>query len=392
MVNVAQAKARELVFIFMLGEGGFMKVQEVFVPIINGEGKTRYMLLDSDGSPIIPVIKYLKYLDDIGRAPNTLKTYCYHMKLYFEYLNETDQSYTNANLRSLARFIGWLRSPYRTDKVSPIAPVVAKRSENTVNPIITCVVGFYDFLIRTDEIDQDILKGVTKDSSRKGMTFKPFLHHITKGKKIAKNILKVKPPRRTVKTLTQSQIEQIHNACGNMRDKLLIHILYEGGLRIGEAIALWIEDFDIGSNSIKVRDSKTVAGEGRLVYVSENTMNVFQEYIFDIHAADVDTNFVFINLTGPNKNEPLKDWAVRSFVKRIKAKCAIDFTPHMLRHTYATELHKNGVDVAILRELLGHAQVQTTIEMYIHPSDETIQQEYQAAQEKKQGKNKHANS
>ncbi|MBU7319530.1 tyrosine-type recombinase/integrase [Paenibacillus oleatilyticus] len=363
-----------------------MKVHEVSVPGFNGESKTRYMLLDSDGSPVIPVIKYLKYLDDIGRAPNTLKAYCYHLKLYFEYLNETNQSYTNVNLRLLAQFIGWLRNPYKTDKVSPIIPVVSKRSESTVNAIITCVVGFYDFLMRTDEINQDILKDVTKDSSRRGVTFKPFLYHITKGKKIAKNILKVKPPRRTVKILTQAQIQNIHNICSNIRDKLLIHVLYEGGLRIGEALALWIEDFNISRNSIKVRDSKSKAGEGRIVYVTENTMNLFQEYIFDIHAADFDTNFVFINLTGPNKGEPLKDWAVRSFVKRIKKKSDIDFTPHMLRHTFATELHKNGVDVAILRELLGHAHVQTTIGLYIHPSDETIRQEYQAAQEKKQGK------
>ncbi|MFC3748705.1 tyrosine-type recombinase/integrase [Paenibacillus sp. GCM10012306] len=369
-----------------------MKVQEVIFPDVNGENKIRYMLLDSHGNPIIPAIKYLKYLDDIGRRPNTLKTYCYHLKLYFEFLKEAEQLYTDANFRLLARFIGWLRNPYSKENVSPMMPVTALRSENTVNAIMTCVKGFYDFLERTDNIDQDILKDITKESSQKRITFKPFLHHITKDKKIEKNILKIKPPKRNIKTLTQAQIQSIHQGCSNIRDRLILHVLYEGGLRIGELLSLWIEDFNISNNSIRVRESKSDAGEGRLVYVSENTINLFQDYIIDIHTSNFDTNFVFVNLSGPNKGKPLKYWAVRSFVIRIINKCGVDFTPHMLRHTYATEMHKYGVDAAILRKLLGHAQVQTTIGMYVHPSDETIREEYQAAQENKQRKRKHEKS
>lgn len=54
-----------------------MKVQEV---IINE--KKRYLLIDKGGFPVIPVAKYIKYLDNIGKAENTLKSYCYHLKLY----------------------------------------------------------------------------------------------------------------------------------------------------------------------------------------------------------------------------------------------------------------------------------------------------------------------
>lgn len=60
----------------------------------------------------------------------------------------------------------------------------------------------------------------------------------------------------------------IHDACSNIRDELLFRILYEGGLRIGEALSLWVEDFDIGKNAITVRKSKTSDGEKRKVYVS----------------------------------------------------------------------------------------------------------------------------
>ena len=131
----------------------------------------------------------------------------------------------------------------------------------------------------------------------------------------------------------------------------------------------------MGSTSIRVRKSKTASGEGRKVYVTAETMNLFQDYLIDSHDADI--NFVFINLSGPNKGKQLQDWSVRDLVKRIRRKTNIDFTPHMLRHTYATEMHANGADAAVIQKLLGHAQVQTTIQSYLHPSDETIRREWE---------------
>jgi integrase/recombinase XerD len=55
----------------------------------------------------------------------------------------------------------------------------------------------------------------------------------------------------------------------------------------------------------------------------------------------------------------------------------------MLRHTYATELHAAGVDIAIIQRLLGHVHVQTTIQTYIHASDETIRGRWEQAQSNK---------
>lgn len=157
--------------------------------------------------------------------------------------------------------------------------------------------------------------------------------------------------------------------------------MYKGGLRIGEALALWIEDFDIGSTTIRVPKSKTISGEGRKVYVSSDTINIFQDYLIELH--DADTNFVFINLTGPNKGNPLSYRAAIDVIKRIRNKTNIDFTPHMLRHTFATELHETGVDASFIQKLLGHSQVKTTLQTYVHPTDEAIRKEWQKSQSMK---------
>ncbi|WP_338134163.1 site-specific integrase [Brevibacillus laterosporus] len=62
----------------------------------------------------MPVAKYIKYLDNIGKAENTLKSYCYHLKLYFQFLEECGLRYHEVNLDILAHFIGWLRIPAYT--------------------------------------------------------------------------------------------------------------------------------------------------------------------------------------------------------------------------------------------------------------------------------------
>ena len=99
-----------------------MKVQEVKLD----NNQRRYLLLNDNGLPIIPVAKYLKYIDNSEKSFNTQKTYAYSLKLYFEYLKEINTDYRNVNINILSNFVGWLRNPYESDKVVTIKPTKAK--------------------------------------------------------------------------------------------------------------------------------------------------------------------------------------------------------------------------------------------------------------------------
>lgn len=351
-----------------------VRVQEVYV-----DEKIKYILLDSKGTPIRIVVKYLKYLDHIGKSRNTIKSYCYHLKLYYQYLEEEDIDFKNVNLTVLSNFIGWLRNPHQSTKVKSFKNVNAKRSERTVNTILTCILGFYDYLSRLDFYRNEVLENTKGEMPSRFREFKPFLHHVTKGQSIKRNILRLKEPKRRVMVLTKVQIEKIFYACSNVRDQLLIRILYEGGLRIGEALAIWIEDVDIGAKTITVRKSKTSNGQYRKVYVSSETINMFQDYLIDHHSENFDSNYLFVSISGEKRGEPLSLEAVYSLVRRLRRKTGIDFTLHMFRHTFATELYENGMDVSYIQRLLGHAQVQTTIQTYMHPSDSILRESYENA-------------
>ncbi len=106
-----------------------MRVQEVIL-----ENGKRYILVDSDGVPVIPVVKYLKYLDVTGKSSNTRKTYCYVLKQYFLYLQKTEKDYKHIRLEDLVEFVGWLRNPYESTKIMSLRPVQTLTFEHIMIP------------------------------------------------------------------------------------------------------------------------------------------------------------------------------------------------------------------------------------------------------------------
>jgi integrase/recombinase XerD len=106
-----------------------MRVREVLLENNN----RRYILVDEEGFPVIPVVKYLKYLDTTGKSRNTLKTYCYALKQYFVFLQEKKKDYRKIRLEDLVEFVAWLRNPYESTKVTPLQPAKAKRKESRKN-------------------------------------------------------------------------------------------------------------------------------------------------------------------------------------------------------------------------------------------------------------------
>jgi integrase/recombinase XerD len=364
-----------------------LRVQEILLD----KHKRRYMLLNDNGLPIIQVVKYLKYLDNGEKSVNTQKTYCYALKLYFEYLKEMKLDYTEINIDTLSDFVGWLRNPYKNTKTIGIKPTKAKRTEKTVNLIVTVVTNFYDYLFRTEEINNDMIEKLIKQVFTGGHKhYKDFLYHVNKDKPSNKNILKIKEPRKKLKVLTKEETEIIYRATTNIRDKFLIKLLFETGLRIGEALSLFIEDFiydhDKG-HKIRLVDRGELSNGAKLktgareLFVSQELMDLFDDYEYEVlDELEIDTNFVFVKLRGENKGQPLQYMDVSSLFKRLKEKTNIDVHAHLLRHTHATIYYRQTKDIKQVQERLGHSQIQTTMNMYLHPSDEDIRENWEIAQ------------
>ena len=391
MEDVAQAKAREQGF--ELNKSSWLTTGVIFmrvVSLVTKENKTRYMLMNSYNEPVQPVLQYLKFKDNSGAARNTLRSFCFHLKLFFEFLEQIQRDYREIGLDEMAEFMRWLQNPHKHVKVSPIQPNEPIRKAKTINIIINTVIGFYDYLMRQEDYSIQLSERVKKQTSGSRRGFKDFLYHINKNRTFSTHILKLKVPKQKPKTVSKEKIAMVMNACENLRDQFLIQLLWESSMRIGEALSLWLEDFEIDAQKIHIRDRgelsnfaeiKTVSSP-RSIDVSTDLMNMYLDCIALFHTEHVDTNHVFIKLSGENKGSPLEYADVASLFQRLRKKTSIYVTPHMLRHTSLTELRKAGWRDEHLMKRAGHAHIQTTMQMYIHPSDEDIRRDWEKAQEK----------
>ncbi|NMM64794.1 tyrosine-type recombinase/integrase [Clostridium sp. P21] len=359
------------------------------VKVKTEDDKERYFVTDDEGLPVEPILKFIKFKDNTNYARNTLRMYCQHLKLYFEYLEQNNLNFEKVTIDDLSLFVNWLQNPYKSLKVIPATPVDTARSPRTVNIIVNTVLMFYDYILRHEEYRNDVSERLKKFISGSTRNFKGFLYGIAYDKKkVTSNILKLKVPKSKPKTLTRNEIEMLVRACNNLRDKFLLSLLYETGMRIGEALSLWIEDIDISDMVIDLKDRgqlennaeiKTVSSPRR-IDISQNLADTFMEYIAEYHTEEVDTNHIFIKISGNNKNKAMDYVDVDNLFRSLKKKTGLYVTPHMFRHSSLTVLRMAGWQPELLRVRAGHKNIYTTMNTYIHPSDEDITREFEKTQ------------
>lgn len=324
-----------------------MRVQEVYLP----NSTRRYVVVDENGALVVPVARYLKYLDKTDRARNTLRSYAYALRLYFEYLQRKDLDFLSVTPDDMAGFVLWLKNPYRSTDLLPRQPAEQARANSTVNQTLTAVTGLYDYLWRRGEISYNLNEQLTRVlpvGAARFRSYKGFLHHAARNVQVRANVLRQKVPKQRPKTVTKQQVEALVGACNNPRDRLLLALLYESSLRIGEALALWIEDIDIPRMKLHVRDRgelengaeiKTPAA-CRSVDVSRELINLLMDYLAVFHTDEVETNHVFIKLHGPHRGQPMTYSDVNNLFIRLRSATGIDATPHVLRHSSLTALSR----------------------------------------------------
>ncbi len=345
-----------------------MKVQRVRLP---DTSHMSWLVLDDDYVPVRPILTYLKFLHDLDRSPNTIRATAYHLKLYWEYLQDERIDWIEIDVAQLAGFITWLRR--REPTVITIEPTPPRRTNATIDQILSAVHNFYSFHIRLGTVRELALYQLSMPYRRR---YKPFLHGIAKTKPEQKRVISIKRERRLPKTLTHQQVEALIAACVHTRDKFLLTLMYDTGMRVGQALGLKHEDVNVedGVISIVPRDENPNGARAKThsaytIPGMENLMSLYTDYLIDgLDALEVDAlpDFVFVNLFEGEIGRPMTYASVMSFVKRLSKKTGIDFTPHMLRHSRATSwIRDDKIPLPVVSRLLGHASIQTTNDTYL---------------------------
>ncbi|MDD2909414.1 MAG: tyrosine-type recombinase/integrase [Candidatus Pacebacteria bacterium] len=193
---------------------------------------------------------------------------------------------------------------------------------------------------------------------------------------------KIKLPKdaqkeKSIKFLTLDQIERLLTAptisdAQGLRDRAILETLFSTGLRVAELAALNVEQF---KNLKNINDLEiTIIGKGnhpRTVYFSERALSWIKKYL---DTRDDDYKALFINYRSrKDSDKRLTVRSIERIVKHYSTLANVPFftTPHTLRHSMATDLLNQGVDLRIIQEFLGHKNISTT-QVYTHVTNKKL--------------------
>lgn len=322
----------------------------------------------------------MKHLVVTGCSINTVDTICYHLKAYYEWLALVGMTYIdvvgNKSLNNkgayenLSDFKFWLKYPDYNKKIVPLGGYRQARKTSTVNQIISAVSMFYEFLSAIGEIDKPALYLEMKNNKSSSN----FLNELfMKKEKRIKNLLIEKAPEEKIEFITHEQYEKCWMKCTCRRNKIIIGLAYEGGLRKSEILGLWIEDMrEIHKGKIYITKHYDPENPTFLKYNSEGITFVsdrLRDEIISYMNEDlfgIDTNYLLINfkkgnaqhkhMTATNINDIVTALGNRAGIKNLHL--------HMFRHGIAVHMLQQGIPMVAIKDKLRHKHLETTSAVY----------------------------
>lgn len=269
--------------------------------------------------------------------------------------------------------------PYVVEFISYIS--ARNFSDNTKRAYISDLVDFFKFIkkhienIRTEDIENYIkylVESGKEDTTveRKLATLKSFFRFLEEKNIIKFNPAEIIPFRKRKKKIPDSLDEdealEIIEA-EKKRDRAILAMLYGCGIRISELANLKKEN--IMGKFLKIKGK---GGKWRVIPIPNTSKEILEDYIKEREKLNPRTDFIFLNKFG----QKLSERYIREIVRLNGAlKTGKRVWPHLIRHSYATHLLKNGVDIRIIQELLGHSSINTT-QKYTHADIDYIMKVY----------------
>jgi len=256
----------------------------------------------------------------------------------------------------------------------------AGASEKTVKAYRIAIRDFISFLDKEKVAEltprdftkwklERLRKGFTKGSKERRKTqmtlhyYSLYVRSFLKWLQVLDNAPAVSRPkgRTKIKTLSPEEIYKLANASRDQLDMLIIALLFETGLRAQELLSLETEDIDIENREIRVKNAKY--GEERVVFYGPMTESILRNYLPMIKEGKL------IPLSYSGLYKRLKTLAKRAGIDPKKVR------PHILRHTFATEAIRRGLNLFAVQALLGHKDIKTT-QIYLHLLKEDLRKQY----------------
>lgn len=331
--------------------------------------------LDGPWPDVALVNRFLAHLVSRAFAAATVRAYAYDVLCFARFCIERELGLVEVVPADLFDWIAWQGegSRARSGNVAALTrhPGAAPA---TINRRVAAVRALFEHQVMLgDRTDNPV------PAPRRGQGLRPkargTLGHLGPGRPRGGGRL-VRQAKRLPEALEPGDVAAFLADLCTHRDRSVVLAMLLGGLRASEVRRLRLADVDQGLRRLRV------VGKGnreRVVPVDRAFFVELGAYLRCERPAGLDTPECFVVLQGQTAGAPLTEAGLRSIFRHHReTSAATRVRPHRLRHTYGTELAAAGIDLLVLRELMGHASPETTAG-YVHLSVEQLAAEYAAA-------------
>jgi integrase/recombinase XerD len=270
-------------------------------------------------------------------------------------------------------------------------------SQNTIKTYKSIITNFYRFLLNEKDLYDERL--VLR-------AFKRYIRHLKRDKDVSQNYIylvtvvvkkffefggigvlkEVKTPKRTKslpKSLNEDEVQRLihamdggsngsthHSEFLKLRNKVILALLYSSGLRVSELVTLRTDSVDLRERTLRIRGK---GEKDRIVLFDDETKEMLEGYLAK---RTCDSEYLFVNRSENHLTPRYIQMMIKDYAKAAGIKKRV--TPHILRHSFATHLLKNGVDIRAIQQLLGHSNLSTT-QIYTSVDMHTLKDVYDRA-------------
>jgi len=236
--------------------------------------------------------------------------------------------------------------------------------DQSVKNYVSCVERFLNYFIDRPQPKAYLFQFKEHNTQRAHHgAIKCFYKYVVRQPDKFKFIEYCKRSRKLPIVLSVEEIQRLFNACSNLKHRSIIALMYSTGLRVGEVIALKIQNIDSSRMVINILNAK--GGKDRQVMLNQNLLELLRNYFKQYRPKE----YLFNGQNSPQYSER----SIAQFLKHYAEKAGLNkrIYPHLIRHCSFTHLVEAGTDINLIQRLAGHQSVKTT-NLYIQTSHTLI--------------------